>query len=329
MDEKNVEQLPGGNFSSSALVRYLRNEINSGRYRPGEKVESVRSLAARLGVGRQIVLFALGQLVKHGLLESSPRRGYFISREFRPNRFYRIGLLVHDINPLRSYLYTPLYFAALYYGYQMILLNNFEYEFAADDLLKNVHDLDGVIITGRRITDRMLEPFAAGSMPYVVLGKYDISPRHHSEWLENNGKSIKSLSNFIRKNAYKKVTVVVGPVKSFSDRNRATGFQDFLAAHNPECRIETVFAQDNGYHECRNILSGTDVPQLLVFVGEHILGYCKYVEAYPDSYRPAVAISQHWEIAAPPELVDFVIPSPAPEEYRKLMEKLLKRLNCL
>ena len=327
--KKNSAEKNSKKITSTLLASFLRNEINSGRYRPGEKLESVRQLAARLGVGRQIALFALGQLVKHGLLVSSARRGYFVSPEFRPNRFYRIGLLVNDINPLRSKLHNALYFAALYYGYQLILFNNFENSSSIDELLKNTRDLDGVIITGRQISNRILEPFAKSEMPYVVLGKYDISPRHPSEWFDSFGESLKKLSLFIKKYRFKNITVFVGPNKQSPERYASGIHQNLIAANNPDCSVQTVFARENGYHECREILSAAAKPDLLVFIGEHVLGYRKYMEEHPEIQRPAVAISGNWEIAVPSHLFDFLMPPPTPEEYRFLMEKLLKHLNCL
>lgn len=320
---------PKNNFSSSLLVSYLRNEINSGNYRPGDKMESVRLLAERLGVGRQIVLYALGQLVKRGLLVSSARRGYYISPDFKPNRFYRIGLLVNDNNPLRSPVHEALYFAALYYGYQLILFHNFESGVPAEKLLQDVHDLDGVIITGRGITDSMLADFAKIRLPYVVLGHYDLSAKHPVQWFYDNNNGWKKLSVFIKKRHIASAALIMGPRSSISDRGVSNGYQRFLNQTNPECQIETVFAKDNGYQECRTLLTASSRPQLLIFAGEHVAGYRKFAEEHPELPRPTVAITQRWEIATPPELFDLVIPDPTPEEYRDLMQRLLNSLNCL
>lgn len=316
-------------FSSSYLVSYLRNEINSGSYHPGDKIESVRLLADRLGVGRQIVLYALGQLVKRGLLVSSARKGYYISPDFKPNRFHRIGLLVNDNNPLRSPLHEALYFAALYYGYQLILFNNFESGVPAEKLLHNVHDLDGVIITGRGITDAMLADFVKTRLPYVVLGHYNISAKHPAQWFHDNNNGRKKLAAFIKKQHITSAALIMGPRCSLSDRDTSDGYLKFLNQTNPECQIETIFAKDNGYQECRILLTAPNPPQLLIFAGEHVTGYCKFAGEHPELPRPAVAINSHWAIAMPPELFDLVIPEPTPDEYRDLMKRLLDSLNCL
>ena len=292
-----TEKSSKNNFSGSYLVSYLRNEINSGCYRPGEKMESVRLLASRLGVGRQIVLYALGQLVKRGILVSSARRGYYISPDFRPNRFHRIGLLVNDINPLRSPINEALYFAALYYGYQLILLNNFESGIPAEKLLEDVHDLDGVIVTGRQITDTVLSDIAKSKIPYVVLGHYDISDKHPSEWINDHGESMKKLAAFITRRHISSAVLIMGPRSSVSERGISNNYQNFIAESNPECKIEIVFAKDDGYQECRTLLTAPAPPQLLIFAGEHVAGYRKFAEEYPEIPRrypyPATLLFYH------------------------------------
>ena len=318
-------------FSSSSLIRYLRGEIYAGRYRPGEKLESVRQLADRFEVGRQVVLYALGQLVKQGVLTSSARRGYFLSPAFQPNRFHRIGYLKNDINPLRSALDHALYAAALYFGYQLIPCHNFESDVSAEDLLKNMADIDGIILTGRGITDRFLAAFARGRLPYVVLGEYAISGKHPaagavSVWQGNR----KSLLRFLKKKSFRRIAVIAGPNTSFSDRRFAEKHAEFLRRNAPESRVEIVYAREDGYPEISCLLSPpADPPELLFFCGEQCLGYRKYAEEHPELPRPEVIVMPGWSISLPPGLADLELPGPTPEEYRGLMEELLKKLHCL
>ena len=49
------------------LARTLMQEIHSGKYRGGEKLESIRTLAERYKVGRQVVLSAFELLAKQDL----------------------------------------------------------------------------------------------------------------------------------------------------------------------------------------------------------------------------------------------------------------------
>jgi DNA-binding FadR family transcriptional regulator len=60
---------------ADAIVRSLREEILSERYRPGDRLPSERDLAARLGANRGSVREALKKLEQQGLLEIRPGGG--------------------------------------------------------------------------------------------------------------------------------------------------------------------------------------------------------------------------------------------------------------
>jgi DNA-binding transcriptional regulator YhcF (GntR family) len=321
----------GKPFSSSSLIRYLRGEIYAGRYRAGEKLESVRQLAGRFGVGRQVVLYALGQLVKQGVLASSARRGYFLAEGFQPSRFHRIGFLQNDINPLRSALDHPLYTAALYFGCQLIPCHNFESDVSAEEALKNIADLDGVILTGRGITDELLAGFSRGKLPYVVLGEYAVSEKYPAAGaIVIRQEDRKSLLRFLKKKHFRRIAVIAGPRTSYSDRRFAEIHAEFLGRNAPDSRVETVYAREDGYPEISRLFAPlAEAPELLFFCGEQCLGYRKFAEEHPGMSRPEVIVNAGWSVALPPELVDLELPGPTPGEYRSLMSEVLQKLHCL
>jgi GntR family transcriptional regulator len=61
------------------VTKAITNDIANGRLRPGDRLESERSLAERLGVSRVTVRSALRALVQDGLIESAPGRGHFVA----------------------------------------------------------------------------------------------------------------------------------------------------------------------------------------------------------------------------------------------------------
>lgn len=63
--------------SRDVIVRYLEEELLSGRLPSGTRMPSERDLAGRLGVSRPVVREVLRTLVERGLLEVSPGRGTF------------------------------------------------------------------------------------------------------------------------------------------------------------------------------------------------------------------------------------------------------------
>ncbi|WP_019533247.1 PLP-dependent aminotransferase family protein [Paenibacillus ginsengihumi] len=59
------------------LYRYIRGEIAAGRIKAGERLPSIRRLAAHLGVSRTPVALAYDQLLAEGYARSKPRSGLF------------------------------------------------------------------------------------------------------------------------------------------------------------------------------------------------------------------------------------------------------------
>lgn len=63
----------------SQIARELRNDIEAGRLRPGDKVPSGRTLAAQWNVGLGTVNAALDELVREGLVVSRARSGRVVA----------------------------------------------------------------------------------------------------------------------------------------------------------------------------------------------------------------------------------------------------------
>ncbi len=60
------------------IYKYIRQEIENGRLKCGDKIPSTRSLSNHLSVSRNTIDMAYGQLMDEGYIESSPKRGYFV-----------------------------------------------------------------------------------------------------------------------------------------------------------------------------------------------------------------------------------------------------------
>jgi GntR family transcriptional regulator / MocR family aminotransferase len=62
------------------LAHYIKQEILSGRIRPGEKLPSKRQLANHLGLSLNTINSSYEQLCAEGYVESHPRRGLFVMK---------------------------------------------------------------------------------------------------------------------------------------------------------------------------------------------------------------------------------------------------------
>lgn len=316
-------------FTSSSLIRHLRGLIRKGCFTAGGRLPSVRQLAQQFGVGRQVALYALCQLVRQRILVSVNRKGYFVNPEYQPDRFYRVGFLDNDINPLRNYNAPHLYTAALNFGIQLIPLNRFESDLTLEEVLKQFPDIDGVIITGRQITNKLLAPLSKGKLPYVVFGHYDISPLHPQVWFERGDVFNQYIADFIAEKKIKSAAIIAGPADSYADQRVISSLQGFLKQQNCQCRITAVHAAADGYAEVCTLLEAEEPPELLVFFGEHCMAYKQYAETHRGFKRPALMINEYWGIPVPSELVDSLIPRPLPQDYLEVMGRMLKQLHCL
>lgn len=60
------------------IAAHLRARIADGTYRPGDRLPSVRQLAAQEGVSHQVTQAVYGVLVVEGAVEAHPGRGYYV-----------------------------------------------------------------------------------------------------------------------------------------------------------------------------------------------------------------------------------------------------------
>jgi GntR family transcriptional regulator len=68
------------------LYNRLRDRIDKGKFKPGQKLPSERSLAAHHGISRLTVRKALGMLQEQGYIHAQHGRGYFVAPSLQDNR---------------------------------------------------------------------------------------------------------------------------------------------------------------------------------------------------------------------------------------------------
>ena len=69
-----------------SLYRCIREDIRSGKLRPGEKLPSKRALAANLEISKITVEAAYGQLLAEGYIRSREKAGYYVETVEQPFR---------------------------------------------------------------------------------------------------------------------------------------------------------------------------------------------------------------------------------------------------
>ncbi|MFF4748563.1 GntR family transcriptional regulator [Streptomyces sp. NPDC002514] len=84
----------------------LRREIQTGRYKPGQKLPSVRDLSERFNIAAMTVNNALRSLREDGLVFSTPGRGTFVreqsSGEATPQDGDQVARLTEQVQALTA-----------------------------------------------------------------------------------------------------------------------------------------------------------------------------------------------------------------------------------
>lgn len=62
------------------IAEHIEAQIVSGRFVKGDKIQSIRSLANELEVSPSSVYSAVTMLIGKGVLISTPRNGYFVTK---------------------------------------------------------------------------------------------------------------------------------------------------------------------------------------------------------------------------------------------------------
>src|SRR5262245_12697785 len=73
-----TEQI-SGDARSAQIAREIRNDIEAGRLRPGDRLPATRALAGQWGVGLGTVNTAMEQLGREGLIISRARAGRVVA----------------------------------------------------------------------------------------------------------------------------------------------------------------------------------------------------------------------------------------------------------
>ncbi len=78
------------------LYQCIKNDIQEGRLKPGEKLPSKRTLARNLGVSTITIEGAYGQLIAEGYCQSAAKRGFFVSEGIQQRKKYKAPLKVEQ-----------------------------------------------------------------------------------------------------------------------------------------------------------------------------------------------------------------------------------------
>ncbi|NLE56561.1 MAG: GntR family transcriptional regulator, partial [Lentisphaerae bacterium] len=247
-------------------------EVRSGRLLPGEKLGSIRQLASRFGVGRQVILSATEILSTESIIIKRSRQGTYINPNLSPElvreRTKRIGFLNWQIlQPGLGAFSLRVYNEVL----RMAPALNCEifWQGMVDDLdpvnwFAGMR-LDALLVTGR-IDDALVALLQSRSIPYLIVGNYQFNlPANQLEkaLAEDVSGAIRQLC---QERHFTRLGTITNSTQLQSTRLYLAGAQlvaKELGLHYPE-QWRYADAAENGYAGLQQLLGDNkDAPDII------------------------------------------------------------------
>jgi DNA-binding transcriptional regulator YhcF (GntR family) len=277
------------------IARHLVDEIKSGKYRPGDKIDSVITLSKRFGVGRRVVWTAFAILAKDNYIITEHGSGTYVNPQLKPGRFYRIGLFINRQNPMKmGPTITAVSQKAHKIDYKTVLGINFEKDFELSDWLQTEKQIDGVLIAGI-VDEKLLKYPRRNRIPYVVIGNYDISPEHPQATTDIRNIVKGAFLPVLKQGEYKRIGLIVGSMELKANHEFAQGVMDAIAANNLQVKDELIcFAEDDGYAEVIKLMEILK-PDAIYVHDDLALGMKKYLDRHDNMIgrRPCI-LTNSW-----------------------------------
>ena len=321
---------------SQEVASRILQEVRSGRLLPGEKLGSIRQLAGRFGVGRQVILSATEILSTESIIIKRSRQGTYINPNLSPElvreRTKRIGFLNWQVKqPGLGAFSLRVYNEVL----RMAPALNCEifWQGMVDDLdpvnwFAGMR-LDALLVTGR-IDDALVALLQRHSIPHLIVGNYQFKlPANQLE------KALaEDISGALRHTCQMKHFTRLGTVTNSpqlqSTRLYLAGAQEVaaeLGLHYPE-QWRYADAAEDGYAGLQQLLSDKNnapdiifmtaraFPEAARYLFEHhlvepqrhpflLLDYLGHAELYPYLVDATVYPEEELGKIALPRLLDI------------------------
>lgn len=312
---------------SKTIAKELMQKIHDGIYTPGEKMESIRVLAERYGVGRQIILSAFNVLAKQNFIYTT-HGGTFINPQIKCGLYYRIGFFVNDID-ISSVANVLLAVEAHVRraGFQLISGTNYEIEFTAEDWLNTAGSIDGIIITGI-LNDETLVWLKQHKRKYVVLGNYDIAPEHPQVRLNVREIVAAQLLPFLNEHPeWQKIAVISGFPAFPTDAQLLEGSRDAIRQSGREVDEAILWHERGDGYAALSKIFRHGVPDAIIIWGGQGPGLQHYFDRHPKLKRPAIITKENYADELTDGFPKYILPANSPQISQWVQEAVYRLIN--
>lgn len=228
----------GSPSKSGKIVSAITESVRNGEIATGHAIPSINSAAKKFNVARKTVVRAYNVLIRQGIIESRPKRGYFVVNR-RPDVKLKILFVVHSLNAYLEVFYNE--FRELVKDECEIELFFHHYNIKILEMIlnRNSSGFDLFIISS---FDHPRIPNVIGRIPagkILIISRNDrIENKYNSivqDFYEGTYRSLKSACTRIRR--YNKFYLSF-PENSGHPRTLETGFVKFCTDHYIPYKIE-------------------------------------------------------------------------------------------
>jgi len=204
---------------------YIKNDIISGKYKSGEKIQSLRNLAKQYSVSLITVNNAVRDLIHEKLVYTKHGNGIFVSENIKINKKERnvnkqltVGFAIQDLN----FIASPLQVGIIEGIRGILQKNNCDLQFSTTNIeyakfggypyymnLIESRKIDGLIIMDE-VTDEVCKKIKEKAIPYIT------STQPESEKTSNfitfdDYRGIKMAMDYLIETGHKKIAFIAGP----------------------------------------------------------------------------------------------------------------------
>ncbi len=219
------------------LQTWLREEIEQGRFKPGDKIPTERELGEMTGLARATIRQAIGNLVNVGYLDRKRRLGTYVQdRDTDSGKCTIIGILIPDIR--KGYapeLARGAEDEAAKHRHSLILCNTDDSYVKADRQADRLIDaaVSGIVFvptaTSNKKNRLIIEKFTRENIP-VVLADRTIAGLEVDHVTTDNYQGAYNLTKFLIGKGHRKIAVLLGDLFS-TERERLDGYKAALIEH--------------------------------------------------------------------------------------------------
>lgn len=291
------------------ICREIKEKIRCGEYKPGDRIESVRSISGRYGFQRGIGLYAMEMLVADGILYSIPKRGFFVNPELDTRRYYTIGYFLNDGNPMKAGIcISGVQKTALRHGYRVIFGMNYQQDTTVTNFLQEHSDIDGLVLDGE-LDEKTVQAAKRFHFPYLVLGNHDIAPEHPQKRIPVAERFRAAFSPALKPFAGKRAGLLYGSKRYSSNLDAVQGILAAFAENgirtDDDLLVECGTAND--YTNCLHLIRDAEI-DLLCMWGDSSDAYRHTMQLAKETSRPVVIYGAHPFRDGDAEIFDVPVP---------------------